>query len=129
MNESDPPSPNNAMADISFLEKQTEETFFNANRASEQVETVSVWRLEWTKRLGNPIYNGVLCSLNLLIIVLSFYKDHSYQYSRFELAKYWKKSTVIVNCIFLADLVVNIAVLRLPLIVKQKKHLLIEIIL
>lgn len=131
LSESDQKSPiANISQTISFLDNKTEDTtFFNTNRLSEQVETIANWRLEWTKRLDNPIYNGGLCTLNLFIIVFSFYKDHSYEYSRLELQKYWKFSTVIVNCFFLTDLIANIAVMRFLAMCKKKKHLLLEIIL
>lgn len=34
--------------------------------------------------LGNPVYNGVLCTLNLTAIVVSFVKDHMYEHDRGE---------------------------------------------
>ena len=61
--------------------------------------------------------------------MLSLMMDHQIQVSEFELQRYWKISTVVVNCIFLLDLLLNLFFLGIKKIAKEKKYLLLEVLL
>ena len=87
-------------------------TSFFTNRGSEQVDKLPVWREIWIERLNSPVYNGLLIAINLLAILVSVCKDHNFKYSRFELMNYWRYSTLIVNSVFLVDLIANIVIAR-----------------
>ena len=54
-----------------------------------------------------------MCTINLLAILVSFYKDHAYSRNRFELMNYWRWSTLLINTLFLIDLILNLAIVRI----------------
>ena len=67
--------------------------------------------------------------MNLLAIMISFYKDHSYVQTRLELLHFWRRSTILINLVFLVDLTLNIIIVGIRKILMKKKHLLLEVLL
>ena len=101
----------------------------NVIRISENVDQIPLWRLKWIDRLCNPVYNGFLCSVNLFAVLISFYADHSFEDTRIEQLSFWRVSSICFNTAFLVDLVMNLGICQLKYIIKNRKHLLVEIVL
>ena len=66
--------------------------------------------------------------LNLCAILISFFIDSQFEYSKYELDFFWRRSTVIVNSVYLLDLLMNIVVHGMNRIYVKKKWLLVEMI-
>ena len=77
----------------------------------------------------NPFYNGILCTINLLALLISFYYDHTFEDKRIEQLNYWRASSICFNLVFLIDLSLNIGICKIKYIIKNRKHLLLEIAL
>ena len=66
--------------------------------------------------------------LNLCAILISFFIDSQFEYSKYELDFFWRRSTVLVNSVYLLDLLMNIVVHGMNRIYVKKKWLLVEMI-
>ena len=60
--------------------------------------------------LDNGPYQASLVLLNLAAILISFFIDSQFEYSRYDLNFFWRRSTIIVNSVYLLDLLLNIVV-------------------
>ena len=75
------------------------------------------------------MYYGALCGVNIFAIFLSVFVEHYCLLEREELKTYWKISTITLNLIFTCDLILNFFFLGIKEIIKEKKYLLLEILL
>ena len=66
--------------------------------------------------------------LNLCAILISFFIDSQFEYSKYELDFFWRRSTILVNSVYLLDLLMNIVVHGMNRIYVKKKWLLVEMI-
>ena len=66
--------------------------------------------------------------LNLCAILISFFIDSQFEYSKYELDFFWRRSTILVNSVYLLDLLMNIIVHGMNRIYVKKKWLLVEMI-
>ena len=76
--------------------------------------------------LDNGPYQASLVLLNLAAILISFFIDSQFEYSRYDLNFFWRRSTIIVNSVYLLDLLLNIVVHGMNRIYVKKKWLLVE---
>ena len=60
--------------------------------------------------LDNAPYQASLVLLNLCAILISFFIDSQFEYSKYALNFFWRRSTIIVNSVYLLDLLLNIVV-------------------
>ena len=66
--------------------------------------------------------------LNLCAILISFFIDSQFEYSKYSLNFFWRRSTIFVNSIYLLDLLMNLVVHGMNRIYVKKKWLLVEMI-
>ena len=64
---------------------------------------------------------------NLIAILVSFFLDNAYMYSALEMLFFWKRSSIVVNSVYLMDLILNIIFEGIPRIYETKKWLLVEL--
>ena len=76
--------------------------------------------------LDNDPYQASLVLLNLAAILVSFFIDSQFEYSKYSLNFFWRRSTIIVNSVYLLDLLLNIVVHGMNRIYMKKKWLLVE---
>ena len=91
---------------------------FNADRPSEMIATIPIWKLRWIAILENPLYYGGLCAVNIFGIFLNLFMDHTTELSSEGQTLYWRYGTILLNGVFLVDLLFNIFFLGMKLIVK-----------
>ena len=91
----------------------------------DQVE-MSEWRARWTKILIDPIYLGVLAIINLTFTVILVMADR--------ITSFWQDEHftgvivvgIILNCLYIFDLIANFVVLGFKNIVKERKYIFYE---
>ena len=76
--------------------------------------------------LDNDPYQASLVLLNLAAILVSFFIDNQFEYTKYSLNFFWRRSTIIVNSVYLLDLLMNIVVHGMNRIYVKKKWLLVE---
>ena len=76
--------------------------------------------------LDNEPYQASLVLLNLAAILVSFFIDSQFEYTKLPLNFFWRRSTIIVNSVYLLDLLMNIVVHGMNRIYVKKKWLLVE---
>ena len=76
--------------------------------------------------LDNDPYQASLVLLNLAAILVSFFIDSQFDYSKYSLNFFWRRSTIIVNSVYLLDLLMNIFVHGMNRIYVKKKWLIVE---
>ena len=76
--------------------------------------------------LDNDPYQASLVLLNLAAILVSFFIDSQFDYSKYSLNFFWRRSTIIVNSVYLLDLLMNIVVHGMNRIYVKKKWLIVE---
>ena len=76
--------------------------------------------------LDNDPYQASLVLLNLAAILVSFFIDSQFEYSKYSLNFFWRRSTIIVNSVYLLDLLMNMVVHSMNRIYVKKKWLLVE---
>ena len=89
------------------------------------------WRVVWTKRLNNPIYNGTLTIISV-IYSICLYKLDVDEISLLIINRYdmWiEMPSFILNAVFLTDLVANFIVQGIKQIYQKRKILLLELCL
>lgn len=94
----------------------------------DQVE-MSPWRARWTKILIDPIYLGVFAIINLTFTVILVMMDRT--------TSFWQDIHftgvvtvgIILNCLYLFDLIANFVVLGFKNVVKERKAIFFECLL
>lgn len=76
--------------------------------------------------LDNSPYQASLVLLNLAAILVSFFIDSQFEYSKYELNFFWRRSTILVNSVYMLDLILNMIVHGINRIYVNKKWLLVE---
>ena len=76
--------------------------------------------------LDNDPYQASLVLLNLAAILVSFFIDSQFEYSKYSLNFFWRRTTIIVNSVYLLDLLMNIVVHGMNRIYVKKKWLIVE---
>ena len=76
--------------------------------------------------LDNDVYQASLVLLNLAAILVSFFIDTEFEYTKYELDFFWRRSTIFVNSIYLLDLLMNMVVHGMNRIYVKKKWLIVE---
>ena len=78
--------------------------------------------------LDNPFYLGFLVLFNLIAILNSIFLDHYFEDQPLKLLKFWTRSCILVNTVYLLDLILNICFEGMNQIYEKKKWLLVELI-
>ena len=65
----------------------------------------------------------------MFAIFLSLVIDHTIETTKIQRVEYWRYSSVILNTVFLSDLVLNLFFIGIIQVTKKKKYLILEIVL
>ena len=87
------------------------------------------WRARWAKTLINPIYVGALACLNVAFTIFLVVIDRTTSLWLDEEFTFISVLSIVLNVIFIVDLVINFAVLGPRTVWKEKKYLYFELLL
>ena len=82
------------------------------------IATTPMWKIRWIAILENPLYYGGLCAVNIFGIFLNLFMDHQTELSSKGQTSYWRYCTILLNGVFLVDLLLNMFFLGMKQIIK-----------